>query len=100
MYDAFHAPPFGSLADNVLCGVNEYGDGKYTTEGINALCDAVKSTTTLTSLKYASQLESLSPLTAFNVLCPPVARSLANNEVCGLDRYGRGTYTAQGINAL
>ena len=53
---------FGSLADNRICGVNEYGEGysvKYTTEGINALCEALKSATTLTSLKYASQLESL-----------------------------------------
>ena len=34
-------------------------EGTYTTEGINALCEALKSATTLTSLKYASQLESL-----------------------------------------
>ena len=49
----------GSLSDNRLCGIDEDGEGTYTTEGINALCDALKSTTTLTSLKYASQLESL-----------------------------------------
>ena len=47
-----------SLADNDLCGAKYIG-GTYTTEGINALCEALKSTTTLTSLKYASQLESL-----------------------------------------
>ena len=49
----------GSLSDNLLCGVNEHGDGKYTTEGINALCTALKGNNTLTSLKYSSQLESL-----------------------------------------
>ena len=53
----------GSLAGNVLCGVTrgEYGvtNGTYTAEGINALCDALKGNSTLTSLKYASQLESL-----------------------------------------
>ena len=48
----------GSLADNALCGIHR-GSGTYTVEGINALCEALKSTTTLTSLKYASQLESL-----------------------------------------
>ena len=43
----------GSLADNMLCGVDYRGSGTYTAVGINALCDALKSTTTLTSLKYA-----------------------------------------------
>mgnify|MGYP007018300735 CR=1 FL=1 len=49
-----------SLADNDLCGMKYFG-GMYTTEVslINALCEALKSTTTLTSLKYASQLEPL-----------------------------------------
>ena len=48
----------GSLADNVLCGVTSFG-GTYTAAGINALCDALKGNNTITSLKYASQLESL-----------------------------------------
>ena len=48
-----------SLADNALCGVNKYGDGTYTTEGINALCDALKGNNTITSLKYAGHLESI-----------------------------------------
>ena len=43
-----------SLANNSLCGkyANEHSNvrGTYTAEGINALCDALKSTTTLTSL--------------------------------------------------
>ena len=38
-----------SLADNALCGI-KYGRGTYTAEGVNALCEALKSTTTLTSL--------------------------------------------------
>ena len=52
----------GSLADSSLCGLTTIGSttyGTYTTKGIDALCEALKSTTTLTSLKYASQLESL-----------------------------------------
>ena len=53
----------GSLANSALCGlyIDQYGvvHGTYTAEGINALCDALKGTTTLTSLKYASQLESI-----------------------------------------
>ena len=54
-----------SLNANQLCGIGidmsgngTYSPGEYTTEGINALCEALKSATTLTSLKYTSQLES------------------------------------------
>ena len=43
----FRAP--GSLADNALCGV-AYGEGTYTAEGINKLAEAIKASTTLTSL--------------------------------------------------
>ena len=58
----------GSLANNMLCGVTPSGNGTYTAQGINVLCEALKSTTTLTSLKYASHLEShFPPLTAFDV---------------------------------
>ena len=62
----------GSLDDNALCGISKFGNGTYTAEGINALCEALKSTTTLTSLKYASQLEPLptNALTAFNPVPP------------------------------
>ena len=52
----------GSLANNALCGaytVDYSTHGTYTAKGINVLCEALKSATTLTSLKYASQLESL-----------------------------------------
>ena len=41
----------GSLGNNTICGVSECGTGKYRAEGINALCEALKSATTLTSLK-------------------------------------------------
>ena len=47
-----------SLANTGLCGIM-HGSGTFFIEGINALCDALKGTTTLTSLKYASQLESI-----------------------------------------
>ena len=31
-----------SLANNALCGIDTYGDGSYTAEGINALCEGLK----------------------------------------------------------
>ena len=40
-----------SLADNALCGI-KYGEGTYTAEGINALCEGLKGSA-ITSLKCA-----------------------------------------------
>ena len=31
-----------SLSNNALCGVNDYGEGSYTAEGITALCEGLK----------------------------------------------------------
>ena len=47
-------PVVRSLAENALCGIQSGHHGTYTAKGVNALCEALKSTTTLTSLKYAS----------------------------------------------
>ena len=65
----------GSLANNQICGIDvdsdvdsddesddEEGGGTFTAEGINALCEALKDNNTLTSLKYAHQLECSSNL--------------------------------------
>ena len=35
---------FGSLDSNALCGIDEYGDGTYTAEGITKLCEGLKET--------------------------------------------------------
>ena len=35
-----------------------------------------------------------------DTLTPAHRCSLANNQICGLDEYGRGTYTAEGITKL
>ena len=42
-----------SLADNMLCGVNKYGGGTYTSEGITKLCEALKGSA-VTSLRCAA----------------------------------------------
>ena len=40
---AEHFLPFvRSLASNQLCGLNQYGEGTYTAEGITALCEGLK----------------------------------------------------------
>ena len=43
----------GSLGANALCGVNTYGRGTYTTEGILKLCEGLKGSA-VTSLKCAA----------------------------------------------
>lgn len=70
-----------------LCGMDKYGGGTYTSEGIDAMCEALKGNRTLNSLSYASQ--RLEPSTAVqlavellaHVWCPSVAISLAGNHL-------------------
>ena len=40
----------GSLDGNALCGVNVHGEGTYTAEGINKLCESLKMSS-ITSLR-------------------------------------------------
>ena len=46
-------PSLGSLVDNQLCGVDRYGNGTYTTEGITKLCKGLKGSA-VTSLECAA----------------------------------------------
>ena len=49
-------PPFlGSLGNTELCGVDHWGDGTYTTEGITKLCDGLKGSA-VTSIECATAL--------------------------------------------
>jgi hypothetical protein len=40
-----------NLSNNQLCGLNEYGSGTYTAEGITAIAAALKVTASLTSVR-------------------------------------------------
>ena len=46
-------PTHGSLGHDVLCGVDEDGDGEYTTAGITALCEGIMGSS-VSSLKCAA----------------------------------------------
>ena len=65
-----------NLSENQLCGLDWYGVGTYTAEGITAIADAMHVNGGLTSL------------------------DLSSNQLCGLGLDGRGTYTAEGITAI
>ena len=71
------------MAGNQLCGVSEYGDGTYTTEGITKLCGALKGST-VTSLKCVTAPDCSPfcqrPLTRLTT-CLDRARSLRYNEL-------------------
>ena len=44
-----------SLSGNQLCGLNEYGEGTYTAEGITALCEGLKQSK-VSSLRCVGQV--------------------------------------------
>ena len=62
------------MANTALCGINYWGDGTYTTEGITKLCEALKGSV-MTSLKCATTLECLllcqRPLTRLSLTPTP-----------------------------
>jgi Leucine-rich repeat (LRR) protein len=75
-------------------------------EGISAVCKAIQSNkeTKLASLNFESN--RIGPVGA-NAVAAMVAVTgaltsldLSGNQLCGLDRYGCGTYTAEGITAI
>ena len=47
------SPALCSLGDNRLYGLDDYGNGTYTTEGITKLCEGLKGSA-VTSLKCAA----------------------------------------------
>jgi hypothetical protein len=69
-----------NLSDNQLCGLDRYGLGTYTADGITAIADALRVNGGLTSI------------------------NLSENQLCGIgtDWTGgeHGTYTAEGITAI
>ena len=64
------------LSENEICGVNAFGIGKYTKEGLAAILEAATRCRTLTSL------------------------SLAENQICGISPQGSGVSRADGISAI
>ena len=72
------------MAGNQLCGVSEYGDGTYTTEGITKLCGALKGST-VTSLKCVTAPDCSPfcqrPLTLLSTCFLTRARSLRGNAL-------------------
>ena len=70
-------------------------------EGAKAIA-AVPKDAQLSTLRCAPQSRAIPARTcqAPMTLLPFLARSLSDNAICGLNKYGSGTYTAEGITAL
>ena len=89
----------GSLSGNQLCGIDMSGNGTYTAEGINKLCESIK-TSSITSLRCAAAVPAVLP--EFSVpadvhlscTCPVACGSLKNNR---LGPEG-GAVLAEGLN--
>ena len=91
------------MGDNRLCCLGSSGRGTYTTEGITELCEGLRGCA-VTSLKCAAAPDRSARYRARPRWHPPsplpLARSLDGNQLCGLGRYGGGTYTTEGITKL
>ena len=75
-------PHLGSLDYNHLCGLDDDGEGEYTTEGITKLCEGLKESA-VTSLKCAAPSNVRQcPLTRMVSHRPrPSPRSLGANDL-------------------
>ena len=74
--------------------VNGIGD-----KGVTALA-AILNETKITNLKCAAAPEVFASVSAPIDTATPHLCSLGYNQLCGLDRYDDGTYTADGITKL
>ena len=54
-FSCTHPVVCGSLNTNELCGISILGEGTYTAEGINKLCESLK-TSSITSLRCTTAL--------------------------------------------
>jgi len=89
-----------------LCGLNTrlFGFGAYSAEGIIAISDMLRVNRTLRSVSL--YVNYLGPEGARHIAAALGSNSslehlgLENNELCGLDGNGVGTYTAEGIVAI
>ena len=94
------SPYHGSVLGNQLCGLDGRGSGTYTTEGITKLCEGLKGSA-VTSLKCATTHSARLFVSAPVDTSPHShAGSLGDNQLCGVDLYGNGTYTVEGITKL
>ena len=97
-----------NLGDNQLCGLDGYGRGTYTADGITAIADALRVNGSLTSINmsrnhltnFGEDMTGIKELAAaLGVNGSLTSINLSNNVLCGM-KYGQGTYTAEGITAI
>ena len=73
-------------------------------EGLIAICEMLKTNKTLKDLTCAGSSNQIPNLAQNSSVATddiiPMYGSLDDNQLCGLDSRGRGTYTAEGITKL
>ena len=98
-----------SLNDNQLCGLDQYGGGPYSTEGLAVLLAALQSpgcrVITLcldgNSIGRGGHPEGVVLLAdALKANTSIRTLSLKSNQLCGVDNHGEGEYNTEGLAAL
>jgi Ran GTPase-activating protein (RanGAP) involved in mRNA processing and transport len=88
------------LSKNELCGVDKYGDGDYTAEGIIALADALKVTPSITSLSLGqNELGDEGAIAIAQALKESKVSKLASLDLTGKG-YGEGRIGPTGAKEL
>jgi NLR family CARD domain-containing protein 3 len=110
------------LSSNELCGLDRYGRGTYTAEGITAIADALRVNGALTSISLANNmisgiggqfsdgsgdLRGAFSIEGIAALADALSKSmtlrsvdLSNNSLAGVNRSGHGTFRPEGINLI
>ena len=55
-HDTSDLPHIDSLGGSKLCGLDEFGQGTYTTEGIIKIAEMLEANSSITALEYATHL--------------------------------------------
>ena len=87
------------LSGNELCGLNRFGFGTYTMEGIQAIADALKVTTSLTSLLLGDNNLGDKGVEALSVGLKE-NKSLATLDLSNKDPFSRTKFGPAGAAAL
>ena len=91
-----------NLSGNELCGINPRGQGVYNADGIKAIADSIAVTPSVTSVRAFGNVVGVVGIDEVSAHCslPVVQVNLANNQLCGINHLGWGTYNAGGIKAI
>ena len=103
MFDLLSAP-LDNLSTHLCSHARSLRSSRLGPKGAAALAEGLKGNSTLRSLEWAAWRSNQSTrgfaFLSAPVETPPSLGSLAENQLCGLNEDGEGTYTAEGLTKL